>query len=147
MAKIGWIGGTGRGRYVKVGNTGAVTAGDLLTYDSDAGSPYVMRVTDGENLCLGVSRDTVPAPTNDGDYEVFMYDDPGDNFRLNVITGTATANMTFDVCDIGVSGTSTGADVTASTDNLIIIDKVNSTTQIECRIDFCKFGARTGAEA
>jgi hypothetical protein len=147
MAKMGWVSGSGLGRKMKVGNTGAIESGDIVILDADAGSPYIMRATDDATAPLGVARDSCAAPTNDGDTEIFVFTDPNDTFRLPVATGTAAAAMEFDVCDIGVDGTTIGADVAASSYNLIFIEEVESTSVILGKIDFYKAGARTGAEA
>jgi hypothetical protein len=47
--------------------------------------------------------------------------DPSAIFRIPVISGTYVATMRGDTCDIGVSAGIQGADLTASTDDVLII--------------------------
>jgi hypothetical protein len=47
--------------------------------------------------------------------------DPSAVFRIPVITGTFVVAMIGDTCDIGVSAGIQGADLTASTDDVLII--------------------------
>lgn len=131
----GWHAGTGLTVIFPVGNTGAIESGDPVVLDG-AGAPYIMRATDGD-IPIGIAAETVSAPTSDGDISISVYVDPNDLFWLPVITGTITTAMRGKSCDIGVSGTNIGLDVTASTDDCVYILDVDTTNnEALVRINF-----------
>ena len=132
MAKIGWVSGSGRGMKMKVGNTGAIVAGNMVTVDG-AGNQYIMAAAAAETQIIGVAGEAVAAPTADGDVEVFVYTDRNDRFRQDVITGTIAATDVNRVCDSAVAG----IDVSASAvDNIQIVEVDVANAQAIVIIDF-----------
>ena len=129
MAKYGYVAGPRRVVTKPVGNTGAITEGDILIADAGAGLPYVMRATDGANNPVGVAMESAAAPTLDGDVSIQVDISQESHFRFHTITGTLTEAMETKNCDIGVSGTEIGLDVTASTDDVIHIIEADTVAQ------------------
>lgn len=131
----GYRSGPSQVRRYPVGNTSAISIGDILIEDADASLPYVSRAAAGANAPLGVALEAVPtAPTNDGDVWIEVETSTQAIFEYPPDAGTVTATLRDKTCDIG--GVQS-IDIDASADdNIIIVDVDTDKNSVLCRIKF-----------
>jgi len=114
----------GRSEIVRrlVGNTGAITAGDMLTKDG-AGDQYVMRAVAGSNTLVGVAMESCAAPTADGDLSIEVEISDDAVFEYPADAGTVSAALIQKTMDVGGRQS---IDIDASADDIVEVIDVDT---------------------
>ena len=102
----------------------AIEPNDILTMAAGLWS----KATDGDPVD-GVAIGAAASPASDGDNEVQVDISRRTLYRLPVVTGTLTLAMEGTTCDLGVVSSVQGLDVTASTNDDLVIVQCDVTNQ------------------
>jgi hypothetical protein len=116
--------------YKKKAST-AFAVGDLCTLDSDG-----FLVPGGSGKIVGVSNEEVTSADSDYASTRFLNVSAADSeitFTFPVATGTATQTIVGEYVDIDATDT-TGLDITASTNDQVLVTKLINATTVEGKI-------------
>lgn len=123
-------GGGIQGRPRRIGNTAAVATGNFMILDSNGALDYVTPAASGDKpVCYTEQNTNSVTPTSDGDTSLLCWDDPLALIWVPIVTGTIALTHMFETCDLAVSGTTHGLDLSGSTDNCFFIIDINVSAQ------------------